>query len=59
MDKSLPFKMLLDLKNHLGKRGLPMFSRLKAGAPEFLMHATRVCNICYSLVVREHQLIEV
>ena len=38
MDKKLPFKMLIDLKNHLGKRGIIMFNSLKVILYLFLLN---------------------
>ena len=60
VEKQLPYKMLSDMAYHQRKRGLnALFMNVKNRAPEAAMHNCRVCNLCYQLIVREHQLIEV
>ena len=55
--KIVTFKMLFELRTHLIKRGNFNFEYL-----EKLQESTqscKVCDICYMLVVAEHELIEV
>ncbi len=60
MEKTLPMKMLVDLKNHLSKRNPnSVFSSFKVGPESVLTHNCRVCNLCYHLVVQENALIDV
>ena len=59
VEKRLPMKMLIDLKNHLKKRRIYIFPDNQIVAEEFLMHTCRVCTLCYQLIVQESQLIEV
>ncbi len=60
MEKRLPMKMLVDLKNHAAKRKLfHLFPAIRGVAEQFMMHNCRVCILCYHLVVQEHILIEV
>jgi len=60
MAKSLPMKMLIDLKHHTEKRKIfGLFNSLKNVSESLLTHNCRVCNLCYNLVVQENLLIEV
>ena len=55
--KIVTFKMLYELKNHLCKRGIFKFEYLENISESTL--SCKVCDICYMLVVAEHELIEV
>lgn len=60
MEKQLPLKMLIDLKIHMGKRGIfGLFPKTQVGAEQFLMHGCKICTICYEIIVQENQLIAV
>ena len=50
-------KMLFELKQHLNKRGIFKFEHLEM----FWGHqlSCKLCDICYMLVVAEHELIDI
>lgn len=55
--KIVTYKMLYELKNHLFKRGIFGFDYLEKVSES--TQSCKVCDICYMLVVAEHELIEV
>jgi hypothetical protein len=60
LEKSLPLKMLIDLKSHMAQRKIfNLFPKTQVGAEQFLMHGCKICTICYELIVQESKLIYV
>eukprot|EP00347_Sterkiella_histriomuscorum_P000881 403374165 len=55
--KIVTYKMLFELRNHLYKRGIFGFEYLEKVSES--TQSCKVCDICYMLVVAEHELIEV
>ena len=49
-------KMLFELKQHLDKRGIFKFEHLEMFKGHSL--SCKLCDICYMLVVAEHELME-
>ena len=57
MTKIVTLKMLYELKTHLNKRGIFKFEYLDKYSES--SQSCKVCDICYMLVVAEHELIEI
>ena len=54
--RSITAHTLLELKDHLRKRGIELDFNFKVRAEEYLSHTVIVCEICYSLAIAEYQL---
>jgi hypothetical protein len=59
LQNSLPFKMLMEYKQHTYLSGRPMLdlSHLRVTSVSFLFHTVRICTYCYMLILEEHKLI--
>lgn len=49
---------LLNLRKHLRRRNIDLNINFKVRAEEFLSHTLTVCQVCYSLAIAEHHLME-
>ena len=50
---------LLELREHLRRRGIDLTINFKVKAEEFLSHTVTVCDICYAVAIAEHHLMNV
>jgi len=57
--RSITVHTLLNLKEHLKRRGININMNFKVQVEEFLSHTVIVCEVCYDLAVAEHHLIEI
>jgi len=50
---------LLELREHLRRRGIDLTINFKVKAEEFLSHTVTVCEMCYAVAIAEHHLMTV
>ncbi len=50
---------LLELREHLRRRGITLSINFKVKAEEFLSHSVTVCELCYSVAIAEHHLMNI
>ncbi len=50
---------LLELREHLRRRGIDLSINFKVRAEEFLSHTVTVCEICYAVAIAEHHLMAI
>lgn len=50
---------LLELREHLKRRGVHIVINFKVRAAEFMSHTVTVCEACYDVAIAEHQLMDV
>ena len=59
LNRLLPIKTLLTVRNHLALRGYPtLFDQINLGSYECFTFPINICEICYEISVKEIQLIE-
>ena len=59
INKTLPLKMIINIRNHLERRGIiDLFPYTKCNFKTLLMSDCRICSLCYSLAIHEQKLIE-
>ena len=57
--RSVTAHTLLELREHLLRRGIDLTINFKVKAEEFLSHTVTVCEICYSVTIAEHHLMNI
>ena len=50
---------LLELREHLKRRGIDLTINFKVKAEEFLSHTVTVCEMCYAVAIAEHHLMNI
>ena len=50
---------MLELREHLKRRGVDLTINFKVKAEEFLCHTVTVCEICYAVAIAEYHLMNV
>ena len=54
--RSVTAHTLLELREHLKRRGINLTINFKVKAEEFLSHTVTVCEMCYAVAIAEQQL---
>ncbi len=58
LNKRLTFKMIYNVKGHLEKRGIFVYSNLPQQSVESMTQTIRICSTCYSVAIAEYDLVE-
>ena len=57
--RSVTAHTLLELREHLRRRGINLSINFKVKAEEFLSHTVTLCEMCYAVTIAEHHLINI